>query len=90
MVHRNTALLDIVGLKQLDVAVNLNAILVLWNGFILEAARADAFVTFKILRLHALAFFVGFSFEVACRKLLRRITYQCYQWKVKSDYKLPS
>lgn len=66
MVNRDATILDIVDVEQFDVAVDLHTIFILRNWlFVVESRTADTFVTFEVVRLHALAFLVNFSFELA-------------------------
>lgn len=67
VVDGNATGFDVIGFEQFNVAADSNAILVLGNWFVLEGARANTFVTFKILWLHSLAFFVLLSFELTRR-----------------------
>lgn len=75
MVRRDAAIFYAVHLKQLDVTAELGASRVLGDRlFRVEAAYTQAPMTFMILRLHALAFFVCFALEIASRQLRRVVT----------------
>lgn len=70
VIRWNAAVANLVSVKQLDIAAYFDAIFVLGNWFVLvKFFGADTFVTFKILRLHAVTFMVSLSFELACREL---------------------
>jgi hypothetical protein len=70
VVHWDATFPHTLKLKQLNVAVEFDAVLVLRNWFVLEVFRADTFVTFEILAAHSFAFFVGFSFKLTRSELL--------------------
>lgn len=69
VVGRNAAIFHAIRLEKLDLTADLVASRVLGNRlFRVEAAYTQAPVTFVVLRLHALAFFVCFALEVASRQ----------------------
>lgn len=69
VVNWNATVFDVIGFEELNVAVDFNAVLVVEHRLVLKVLRADAFVTFEILRLHALPFSISFPLKLTLCQL---------------------
>lgn len=49
VINGNASVSDVISFEELNVAVDLHTIFVFSDRFVLEACRANAFVTFKVL-----------------------------------------